>query len=325
VRTSFTESLERIVGTDGVVVSGPARAAYECDGYTLERAIPDAVALPRTVDEVRRVVRAARDAGWTLVPRGAGTSLAGGCLASEGSLVVALTRLRAVETIDPENRQALVQAGLPNLALSRAVAAHRLQFAPDPSSQAVSTIGGNIANNSGGPHTLKVGVTSHHVLAVELVTPDGEVRWLGSRVPARGGPDLAGLTVGSEGTFGIVTRAWVRLVPVPERAAALTASFRSAREATQAVSALIASGVVPAAVEMMDRPILDALHQAFGMTFPDEAVAFLLVEVDGGAIAVEQEARVVEDCLTREGAFAVARARDEGERLRLWTARKRAF
>jgi glycolate oxidase len=325
VSEAFARDLGRIVGPDGVVVSSPARAAYECDGYTLERAVPDLVVLPRSPEETARVVALAAREGWTLVPRGAGTSLAGGCLAGAGSLVVATTRLRTIEVLDPVNRQARVQAGVPNLALTRAALPHGLLFAPDPSSQAVSTVGGNVANNSGGPHTLKMGVTANHVLAVELVTPDGARRWLGGRVPSRGGPDVAGSVVGSEGTFGIVTRAWVRLVPVPAAAVTVTAAFAGAVEATRAVSALIASGVVPAAVEMMDRPILDALSQAFGMEFPAQAQALLLIEVDGTPEGTAEEGKVVEESLAGAGAFEIRRARDERERTALWQARKKAF
>jgi glycolate oxidase len=322
---SLRRDLERVVGGDGVVKSEPARAVYECDGYTLERAVPDLVVLPRSPEEVSAVLALAHRARVPVVPRGAGTSLAGGCLTPKGALLVALTRMRAIEEIDAGNRQARVQAGVVNLALSRAAAPFGLQYAPDPSSQQVCTLGGNIANNAGGPHTLKVGVTTNHVLAVELAAPDGERFWLGSRTPGRGGPDTAGLTVGCEGTFGIVTRAWVRLVPVPPAVRTAVAAFRDADAAGRAVSALIAGGVVPAAVEMMDAPILDALTAAFAMSFPPDTGALLLVEVDGLEAGLDAELARVIACCRDAGAFAVRQAADAAERQQLWTARKRAF
>jgi glycolate oxidase len=325
VSASLVRDLKRIVGEDGIVENPASRATYECDGYTLERAVPDLVVLPRSPEEVARTLAATHAAGTALVPRGAGTSLAGGCLAPPNSVVIALTRMREIERVEPLDRHALVQAGVVNLSLSRATRSHQLHYAPDPSSQQVCTIGGNIANNSGGPHTLKYGVTTNHVLALELVTPDGERRWFGSRVPATGGPDLVGLTVGCEGTFGVVTRAWVRLVPPPPAVRTLVALFRDVDEASRAVTSIIASGVVPAAVEMMDALILEALSRAFGMQFPEAAEALVLIEVDGLDVGLDEEARAVESCCRDAGAFEIRRAADEAERSRLWTARKKAF
>jgi glycolate oxidase len=317
--------LERIVGEDGIVRDPRLRMVYECDGYTLDRRVPERVVLPRTVGEVTRVVTLAHDAGWSIVPRGAGTGLAGGTLAAPGALVIALTRLRVIETLDPVNRQALVQAGVANLAISKAALPYGLHYAPDPSSQSVSTLGGNIAGNSGGPHTLKTGVTTHHVLALELVTPDGHARWLGSRAPAVGGPDVTGLVVGSEGTLGLVTRAWVRLVPVPPATRTLLAAFPGVDEASRAVSAILRSGIVPAAVELMDAPILEALHAAFKLEFPENAGALLLVEVDGLEEGLDEEAECAVDACERSGAFRIERATTDADRRRLWMARKKAF
>jgi len=321
----WIRDLEGIVGKEGVVRRPSARAAYECDAYTLERAVPELVVLPRTVEEASRVVARIAAAGRALVPRGAGTSLAGGCLAGEGAVVVALTRLRRIEELDPVNRQALVQGGVVNLALGRTAHRHGLTFAPDPSSQQVCTVGGNVANNSGGPHTLKYGVTVNHVLAVELLTPDGERRWLGGRVPARGGPDLTGLTVGSEGTFGLITRAWVRLVPVSPSVRTLLAAFPDAEAAGGAVNHILAAGLVPAAVEMMDALILEALAAAFGLAFPKGTAALLLVEVDGLDEGLDEEAELIAEACRTAGAFEVRAAHDAEERTLLWTARKRAF
>ena len=326
VPQDLLRDLAAIVGAGHVATRIAARAVYECDGYTLERAVPDLVVHPGTVEETAEVVSRLAAAGMAIVPRGAGTSLAGGCLAPAGAAVVALTRLDRVEEIDVENRQALVQAGVVNAALSRRARGEApLHFAPDPSSQSACTVGGNIANNSGGPHTLKVGVTVNHVLAVELVTPDGNRRWLGSRSPARGGLDLAGLAVGNEGTFGIVTRAWVRLTPVPPAARTVLASFGSVEEASRAVTAIIGSGVVPAAVEMMDALVLDALARAFSRAFPAGSEAVLLVEVDGVEEGLEEEALEVDRACRAAGAFEVRRADAPAERALLWKARKQAF
>ena len=325
ILSALISDLQNVVGRDGVIRNFPSRAVYECDAYTLERAVPDLVVLPRSPDEVARVVGLGAAAGLAMVPRGAGTSLAGGCLARTGSLLIALSRMREIEILDTENRQALVQAGVVNATLSRVAAAHGLHFAPDPSSQQVCTVGGNIANNSGGPHTLKYGVTTNHVLAVELVTPDGKRRWLGSRTMATGGLDLTGLTVGCEGTFGIVTRAWVRLTPTPPAVRTLVALFPSVKEASEAVSMLVTSGVVPAAVEMMDSLIITALREAFKMEFPENAKALLLVEVDGVEPGLDEEVHIAKTCCQNAGAFSVRQAADEGERSQLWSARKRAF
>ncbi|HET9233927.1 MAG TPA: FAD-linked oxidase C-terminal domain-containing protein [Candidatus Eisenbacteria bacterium] len=322
---ALDRELERIVGAEGVIRDPQLRMVYECDGYTLDRAVPERVVLPRSVEECRAVVKLATQNGWSIVPRGAGTGLAGGTLAPPHSMVVAVTRLRAIKELDPVNRQALVEAGVANLAISRAAKPYGLHYAPDPSSQSVSTLGGNIAGNSGGPHTLKTGVTTHHVVALELVTPDGKARWLGSRTPSRGGPDLAGLTVGSEGTLGLVTQAWVRLVPIPPAARTMLAAFPGIDEASRAVSGILRSGIVPAAVELMDRPILEALRAAFQLTFPESAGALLLVEVDGLEEGLDEEAEAVVHTCRSSGAFHIDRATTEADRRRLWTARKKAF
>ena len=322
---ALLRDLVALVGEDGVVRSPRARAVYECDAYTLESSVPDAVVLPRTVEETAAVVRRLAVDGVPLVPRGAGTSLAGGTLAGEGAVVIALTRLRAIEDLDVANRQALVQAGVVNLALSREAGPHGLRFAPDPSSQQACTLGGNIANNSGGPHTLRDGVTVGHVLAVELLGPDGTRRWIGNRAPHAGGPDLVGAVVGHEGTFGIVTRAWVRLVPTAPAVRTLLADFAAVEDAGRAVSGILARGVVPAAVEFLDAPILGALTDAYGLSFPEDAAAILLVEIDGPEAGLDEEAAAVEAALREAGALSLRQAADEAERKLLWIARKRAF
>lgn len=321
----LADLLARRVGQDHVLADSRLRAVYESDAYTLEKAVPELVVFPGTPEETAEVVAAAVAAGAAVVPRGAGTSLAGGCLAGDGTVVVCTSRLTAIETLDAVNRQALVGAGVVNLELTRAARRHGLHFAPDPSSQPVATIGGNIANNSGGPHTLKYGVTAQHVAAVEWATPDGRLLWSGDRSPAGGGADLTGLVVGSEGTFGVVTRAWVRLTPEPPAVRTLTAAFPSTEAAAGAVSGILASGVTPAAVELMDRRVLHALSLAFSMSFSPRAEALLLVEVDGLEIGLDDELSRVAEACREAGALLVTEARENAERARLWMARKRAF
>jgi glycolate oxidase len=321
----LASELAGIVGPEGVVTAAAARDVYECDGYTLERAVPDLVVLPRSTDEVSAVLRAAWRAGVPFVPRGAGTGLSGGCLAAPAPLVVCTSRMRAIRTVDLPNRRVVAEAGVVNADVSRAVRAAGLQYAPDPSSQNACTIGGNVAENSGGPHTLKYGVTTNHVLAVELVLPDGEVVPFGDGVDDAFGYDLTGVVVGSEGTMGIVTAATLRLVPLPEAVQTMLAIFDTVAEATATVSAIIAAGIIPAALEMMDRTIVAAVEAAFRFGFPTDAGAVLIVEIDGAAAGLGATAARVEELCRSHGATRVRRAADEAERAALWKSRKRAF
>ncbi|NNF06498.1 MAG: FAD-binding protein, partial [Candidatus Eisenbacteria bacterium] len=281
--------------------------------------------LPKAPQEVSETVRLLDREGVPIVPRGAGTSLSGGCLSPEGGVVLSLTRMNQIEHLDRDNRCALVQAGVINLALSKAASPAGLHYAPDPSSQQACTLGGNIAANSGGPHTLKYGVTVNHVLAVELVTAGGERFWIGSRTPGRGGPDLVGTVVGHEGTFGVVTRAWVQLVPNPSATATFFAEFESVDAASKAVSTVIGLGVVPAAVEMMDAPIMEALSEAYGLSFQPGTQAALLIELDGQPVDVREDTPSVLEACQAAGASHVRQAKDESERRLLWKARKLAF
>jgi len=311
VRRALLADLRGIVGADGVIDRPEALLVYECDGYTLERAAPEVVVLPRTPAEVAAVLRLLAEERVAFVPRGAGTGLSGGTLPLEAPVMVGTSRLTAIEAIDVANRRIVAQAGVVNQWVTNAVRAHGLCYAPDPSSQPACTIGGNIAENSGGPHTLKYGVTTNHVLGVELVLASGEVVTLGGAVEDRPGYDLVGLVVGAEGTFGIVTRATLRLVRAPEAYRTLLAVFESVDAASEAVSGIIAAGIVPAALEMMDRLILQALEQAYHIGLPTDAGAVLLIELDGPAVGLDpREVRV---------------ARDEAERAALWKCRKRAF
>ncbi len=322
---SFRRELAAIVGDDGVLSARADLMVYECDGYTLERSAPELVALPRTTDEVARVIRASAAAGVPFVPRGAGTGLSGGCLPVFAPLMICVSRMRRIRTIDVANRRIVAEAGVVNAAVSRAVRAAGLQYVPDPSSQNACTIGGNVAENSGGPHTLKYGVTTNHVLGVELVLPDGEVVELGGVVEDTLGYDLTGVVCGSEGTFGIVTAATLRLEPIPEGVTTLLGVFETVADATATVSGVIAAGIIPAALEMMDRTIVGAVEAAFHFGFPTDAGAILIIEIDGPAAGLPQlAARIIAIC-EAHAARSVRTAADEAERAALWKSRKRAF
>jgi glycolate oxidase len=322
---SWIEELERIVGADGVLRRDSELAVYECDGYTLEKARPEVVVLPRSTEQVSGVLRCLHEHDVRFVPRGAGTGLSGGSLPVGAPVTICLSRMNRILEVDPVNRTALVEAGVVNRDVTVAASPFGLHYAPDPSSQPACTIGGNIAENSGGPHTLKYGVTTNHVLAVELVRADGEVLWLGSALDDAPGYDLRGVVVGSEGTFGIVTRALLRLVPLPEGYRTFLAVFDRLDDASAAVSGIIARGIVPAALEMMDAPMVRAVEAAFGFGFPQDAEAVLIVEIDGPVAGFEAETRrileVCRECRARE----VRTAADERERALLWKSRKRAF
>jgi glycolate oxidase len=322
---ALVSRLRAIVGPDGVIDRPEALLVYECDGYTLERAAPELVVLPREPDEVAAVVRLLAVEGLAFVPRGAGTGLSGGTLPVGAPVMICTSRMQRIEAVDVRNRRVVAQAGVVNQWVSNAVRAHGLCYAPDPSSQPACTIGGNVAENSGGPHTLKYGVTTNHVLGVELVLPSGDVVALGGAVEDRPGYDLVGAVVGAEGTFGIVTRATLRLVRVPQAYRTLLAVFESVDAASEAVSRIIGAGVVPAALEMMDRLIIEAVEAAFRVGLPTDAGAVLLVELDGPAVAldpqVERVVAVCRGCGVRE----IRVARDEAERAALWKCRKRAF
>lgn len=322
--TAGLRDLRSLVGPDWVLTDPDQLRTYECDGLTGWRAVPLAVVLPGTTEEVAGVVRLCRGRGIPFVARGSGTGLSGGALPVEDGIVIGLSRMRAILSIDIENERVVVQPGVPNLEVSRAVAPFGYQYAPDPSSQRVCSIGGNVAENSGGAHCLKYGFTTNHVVAVSMVTTDGRVARLGSPVPDAPGYDLLGVVIGSEGTLGIVTEVTLRIIPLPERVQTLLAAFPSTDAAGEAVAAIIAAGVVPAAIEMMDRATIEAVEFAMHAGYPDCGAA-LLVELDGpapecGALF----SRVVEICQGC-GADEVRVARDEAERSRLWKGRRGAF
>jgi glycolate oxidase len=283
------------------------------------------VCFPATTEEVQAAVRTARRHGRAVVPRGSGTGLAGGAVPLDEAVVIVTTHMDRILEVDEEERFAWVQPGVLNLDLSRAVAHLGLHFAPDPSSQQSCTIGGNVANNSGGPHCLLYGVTSAHVLAVEVVLPDGELVMLGGLDPDPAGYDLRGAFVGSEGTMGIATRIAVRLTPLPPAVRTMLADFPTVEGAAAAVTGIIAAGIVPAALEMMDREITRAVEAYVHAGFPTDAAAVLLVEVDGLEGGVEAAMASVGEVCRAHGARSVRIAQDMAERALLWKGRKSAF
>ena len=324
-KSSLRHELEGVVGPRGVLSEPDELLVYESDGLTLFRALADFVVFPTSAEQVSALVKLANREGMPFVARGAGTGLAGGCLPSEGGLVISLMRMNRVLEVDYDNQIALVEPGLVNLHLSWAVGPQGFCYAPDPSSQQACTIGGNIANNSGGPHTLKYGVTVNHVLGLEVVMPDGEIVWLGGRTREALGYDLAGVFVGSEGTFGIATKIVVRILRKPAAVKTVLAIFNEIEHASSAVSAIIARGLVPAAMEMIDQLTIQAVEDAFGAGYPRDAAAALLIELDGLAAGLDtQTERIIAAC-RESGAREVRAAADEAERQLLWKGRKSAF
>jgi glycolate oxidase len=318
------EDLRRLVGPDYVLTAPEDVVVYEQDGSFM-RVMPQIVVLPASTQEVAGVVRLAAAAGVPIVPRGAGTGLAGGAVPAEGGVVLTLARMNRILEVDVVNRIAVLEPGVVNLDVTKAVAPHGLFYAPDPSSQAACSIGGNVANNSGGPHTLAYGVTVNHVLGVEVVLADGSVVNLGGRVPDAPGYDLVGLFVGSEGTLGIVTRAIVRLMAAREAVGTMLAIFDDFDAATQTVTDVTAAGIIPAALEMMDDVTIRAVERGLALGFPLVAAAVLLIEVEGLREHVEEAVRRLRALCERNRAREVRVAADEAERAALWKGRKSAF
>jgi glycolate oxidase len=317
--------LETIAGAGAVVSHRSELKVYECDGWTIEKNAPDLLVMPQSTAQVSAIIKALYRQGVAFVPRGAGTGLSGGCLPLAAPVMICTSRMNRILSIDLANRRVEVQPGVVNLHVTDAVKNQGYLYAPDPSSQSACTIGGNIAENSGGPHTLKYGVTTNHVLGIELVLPDGEVVELGGPAEEKLGYDLAGAVVGSEGTVGLVTRAILRLTRAPQSYRTMLALFDDVEAATRAVSRIIAAGIVPGAVEMMDRLIMGAVEAAFHVGFPPDAGAALIVELDGLAAGLDDHAARAAELMHTAGARSVELARDEAQRQLLWKARKRAF
>jgi len=320
------EKLRAALGAKNVLTDRDELLVYEADALTLHKHLPSAVVIPGNAEEVAAAVRILAEARIPFTPRGAGTGLSGGALSLSGSVIFELARLNRILKLDYENRIAVVETGVINIHLSQATSSHGFHYAPDPSSQMACTIGGNVAENSGGPHCLKYGMTTNHVLALEVVLPNGEVVTLGGGGVDAPGYDLLGVFVGSEGTFGIATKATLKLTRLPESIKTLLGEFMTVTDASRTVSAIIAAGILPAALEMIDQATIQAIEDSiFAGGFPTDVAALLIIEVDGLAAGLEATAeRAVEICL-RNNARAVRVARDETERQRLWAARKRAF
>jgi glycolate oxidase len=321
---ALTDELRAIAGPEGLVVSAEGRLVYECDMHAFYKGAPDAIVLPTGAEQVRDVVRACRRANTPVVPRGSGTGLIGGAMAARGGVMIATTRMNRILDVDLPNRCATVEPGLINLWLTHAVRERGYFFAPDPSSQMVSSIGGNVSTNAGGPHCLKYGITTNHVLGLQLVTGTGELVWLGGKTLDRPGYDLTGVAVGAEGTFGLVTAIIVRLLHQPEAVKTALASFPSMEAAAEAVSAIIAAGMTPAALEMLDDVMIRAINAGSGANFPAQAAAVLLIELDGPRAETEAQAERAAALCREHGGLDVRVARDEAERALLWKGRKEA-
>lgn len=324
-RTRLIRACEAIVGSAGVVSSRDELRVYECDALAFyHKAMPDLVVLPTSTQQVAEVVRLCAREGVPFLPRGAGTGLSGGATPTSGGVLIVLTRMTRILDIDIPNRMATVEAGCVNLWLTNAVRPHGFFYAPDPASQQACTIGGNVAENAGGPHCLKYGVTANHVLGAKVVLPDGEVIQLGGRVRDAPGYDLLGVFIGSEGTLGMCTEVSLRLLPLPEAVKTILAVFRTIEDASNAVSGIIARGIIPVAMEMIDRETIQAVEANVKAGYPLDAGAVLLIELEGLRAEIEAEALGVEAQCREHGCLTIQVAKTEEERALLWKGRKEA-
>jgi glycolate oxidase subunit GlcD len=322
----LVKALQEIVGARFVLHDPSELRAYDCDGFTIERRLPRAVVLPASTAEVAGVVGLLARHQIPYIPRGAGTGLSGGAIPRGGEVIIGLSRMTRLLDVDVRNHRARVEAGHINLKLTQRVQDQGFYFAPDPSSQSACTIGGNVAENSGGPHCLKYGVTTNHVLGLTYVTWDGEIVEFGGKALDAPGYDLVGLLIGSEGTLGIVTEATVKLLRKPQGVKTILALFDSVSQASDAVSGVIARGIIPAALEMMDRMAIVAVERGnFPVGYPEGLEAVLIIEVDGLAPGLEEQAEACLKVCREAGCKEVRVARTEEERARWWSNRKTAF
>ncbi|HEY7489231.1 MAG TPA: FAD-linked oxidase C-terminal domain-containing protein [Streptosporangiaceae bacterium] len=319
---ALAERFTALLGADGVITDPARLRTYECDGLTYHKATPGLVVLPDNAEQIAEIVRACGDAGVPYVARGSGTGLSGGALPRTDGVLIVASKMRRIIEIDPGNQRAVVEPGVINLDVSKAAKPYGYYYAPDPSSQQICSIGGNVAENSGGAHCLKYGFTVNHVLGLEIVTPDGDIVQLNAGDP---GYDLLGAFVGSEGTLGIATKVSVRLTRLPETVQTLLAAFESIEAAGAAVSAIIGAGVVPAAIEMMDALAIEAAEAAVHCEYPEGAGAVLVVELDGPVAEVDHQFAEVERLCHEAGAFEIRIAADDIERALIWKGRKSAF
>ncbi|CAN5679860.1 FAD-linked oxidase C-terminal domain-containing protein [soil metagenome] len=327
-KNQILDQIADAVGIDHVVTDRAGLGVYELDAS--DEAItgihrPLAAVLPETTEQVAAIARIAAEHDLPVLARGSGTGLAGGAIATRGGIMIVTTRMNTIEEVNLVDRYAIVQPGVVNLDLSAHLAPDGFYYAPDPSSQRACSIGGNLGNNSGGPHCLKYGVTNNHVLGVEVVLPGGDVCWFGGPSAEQPGHDLTGVIVGSECTLGIITRAMVRILPLPEAKGVLLATFNSIDTASRAVSATIADGIIASALEMMDKVTISAIEAGIGAGYPRDAAAVLLVELDGPADNVAEERERVAEILSEHGAITVSVAESDEEAERLWWGRKAAF
>ncbi len=322
---SLLIALKAIYPSERLLTQPAQLAPFESDALTSFRARPKAVVIAETQEEVIETVRLCHRYGVPFVARGSGTSLSGGSLPVPDGILIALNRLNRLIRLDPEERLAVVEAGVVNLDVSRAAAPHGLYFAPDPSSQLICTIGGNLAFNSGGVHCLKYGMTSNHVLGLKAVLPDGEVVQLGGDSLESVGPDLVGLYVGSEGLFGIALEVTLRLLPLPEAFQTVLAAYHSLEKAGDAVADIVASGLLPGALEIMDNLAIQAAEAAVGAGYPLDAEGLLIVELDGEVDTVGAEFAALLEIIHASGAYEVRVAKNAADRARIWKGRKSAF
>jgi glycolate oxidase len=324
-RTEIVAALRDIVPGEGVIVSEAERRAYESDGLTAYRQLPLVVVLPSTTEQVAEVLRFCKQCGVKVVPRGAGTSLSGGALPLSDGVLLGMAKFNRILEIDYDNRCAVVQPGVPNLAITKAVEHAGFFYAPDPSSQIACTIGGNVAENSGGVHCLKYGLTTNNILGIEMVLMNGEVIRLGGKHLDAENYDLLGVVTGSEGLLGVVTEVTVRILPKPTMARALLIGFPTTEDSANCVTAVIAAGITPAGMEMMDRPAIHAAEAFVKAGYPLDVEALLIVELDGPPAEVDHLVGEVEAIAREHNATTIRPSRDEHERLAFWSGRKAAF
>ena len=322
---TLVQRMAEICGPEGVVSDPLELRTYECDGLTSHRCSPGLVVLPQTAGQVAEIVTECETAGVPFVARGSGTGLSGGALPRTDGVLIVMTRMRKIISIDPASRRAIVEPGVTNLAVSKAAEPYGLFYAPDPSSQVICSVGGNVAENSGGAHCLKHGFTVHHVTGLQIVTPRGELTWLGDGTGGSAGYDLMGAFIGSEGTLGVVTKIIVKLTKIPEAVTTLLAAFETTGHGGAAVSAIIGSGILPGAIEMMDALAIEAAEAAVACRYPAGAGAVLIVELDGPEADVEREAAAVRALCEQAGATEIRAARDAAERVAIWKGRRSAF
>jgi len=317
-------SLQRIVGGQNVLWKDVDLAVYEYDAG-LGRGKPELVVFAHDADQVAQIVKFLYQEGISYVARGSGTNLSGGTVPLKGGAVIELSRMDRILEIDLENERALVEPGVYNLTLQNALAPKGYYYAPDPASQKVSSMGGNLGENAGGPHCLKYGVTSNHILGAEVVLPNGEKIWVGSKAADQPGPDVIGLLVGSEGTLGIATKILVRLMRAPERVVTMLAIFKSVEAAGQTVSDIISEGIIPATLEIMDNLVIRAVEESVHAGYPMDAEAVLIVELDGVTEGMDEQAKRIVEICEKNGVVSSRRAKDANERAELWAGRRGAF